>query len=350
MTITEKRTADGPVRVFISYSHDSPEHSDGVLRFANALRSHGVDAELDQFHSEKIVDWPRWCNEQTSREHSDFVICVCTAEYRRHIEGKVPPERGKGAYWEGALLDDDLYDEKGNCRIVPVLLDNEPESSIPRFLRGWTYCRLSSFVLTDSGYETLLRILTGQPRIVKPVLGTVPVLSVQLPQSKTALPSVQAPAVKNRLGTVPSLPTRVSQSENAPPSITTAQSYVSLMVHAPNHRTCSGKFLVSNRGPSVCNIERIELFAEGIPLPECNLVAVGHWPGRGVNERGTQKLPQSVLVNQPVWVYFRTVEIAEVYRGELPETVILKVFFDCVKEPACQTLKRVSGDHQYHEE
>ena len=32
-------------KVFISYSHDSPEHSARVLEFANALRGHGVDAE-----------------------------------------------------------------------------------------------------------------------------------------------------------------------------------------------------------------------------------------------------------------------------------------------------------------
>src|SRR3990170_1175186 len=49
----------------------------------------GIDVELDQFHTDEIIDWPRWCNEQTSREHSDFVLCVCTAEYYRRIEGSV---------------------------------------------------------------------------------------------------------------------------------------------------------------------------------------------------------------------------------------------------------------------
>jgi hypothetical protein len=131
---------------------------------------------------------------------------------------------------------------------------------------------------------------------------------------------------------------------------TVTQSSVSLMIYAPNDRTCNGKFLVSNKGSSICNIQNIALFTEGIALPEYNLVKVGGWPGRGVNEPGTHKLPLSVLVNQPVWVYFRTVEIGEVHRGELPEAVILKVFFDCVKEPVCMTLKRVRGDHQYHEE
>jgi SEFIR domain len=38
----------GAVKVFISYSHDTPEHSQRVLQLANALRAHGVDVALDE--------------------------------------------------------------------------------------------------------------------------------------------------------------------------------------------------------------------------------------------------------------------------------------------------------------
>ena len=122
--------------VFISYSHDSPEHSARVLDFAVALRSHGIDVELDQFHTDEIIDWPRWCNDQTGRAQSDFLICVCTSEYYRRIEGNVPPEKGKDVYWEGSLLDDDLYNEKGNSRLIPILFDDEPEMSAMRRLHS----------------------------------------------------------------------------------------------------------------------------------------------------------------------------------------------------------------------
>jgi len=175
-----------PVRAFISYSHDTPEHSKRVLELAWALRGHGIAVELDQFHNEEIIDWPRWCNEQTCRAHCDFVLCVCTAEYCRRIEGNVPPEKGKGVYWEGSLLDDDIYDAKGNRRIVPLLFDNEAESSIPRFLRGWTYCRLQDFALTDEGYEHVLRILTGQMRVLKNELGSIPILPTESTPARPA--------------------------------------------------------------------------------------------------------------------------------------------------------------------
>jgi hypothetical protein len=42
-----------PVKVFISYSHDSPEHSARVLELANALRAGGLHVELDQFETSR---------------------------------------------------------------------------------------------------------------------------------------------------------------------------------------------------------------------------------------------------------------------------------------------------------
>jgi tetratricopeptide (TPR) repeat protein len=161
---------------FISYSQDSTEHSERVLSLAFALRSNGIDVDLDQFHNETIVDWPRWCRQQMHRDRADFVLCVCTAEYRRRIDHGERPEIGKGVYWEGSLLDDEIYDAKGNRRIVPILFEGEPATSIPDFLRGWTYCRLKDFTLSDRGYEHLVRILSGQARVQKNELGPVPTL------------------------------------------------------------------------------------------------------------------------------------------------------------------------------
>jgi hypothetical protein len=38
-----------PPRVFISYSHDSPEHAQQVLELAERLRKDGTDAQIDQY-------------------------------------------------------------------------------------------------------------------------------------------------------------------------------------------------------------------------------------------------------------------------------------------------------------
>lgn len=53
-----------PTKVFLSYSHDNEQHSQRVLTLANQLRSHGVDAELDQYVTRPLQGWPRWCEDQ----------------------------------------------------------------------------------------------------------------------------------------------------------------------------------------------------------------------------------------------------------------------------------------------
>jgi hypothetical protein len=164
-------------RVFVSYSHDSPEHSQRVLELAWTLRDNGITVQLDQFHQHEIVQWPRWCRQQMKRANSDFVVCICTAEYRSRLDGNVPPEQGKGVYWEGDLLENEIYDAKGNTRIIPVLLGDEPETSLPEILAGWTRCRLHDFSLSDAGFEVLIRILTNQPKVALNPVATVPDLS-----------------------------------------------------------------------------------------------------------------------------------------------------------------------------
>jgi hypothetical protein len=123
-------------RVFISYAQDSPEHSARVLELAEALRQHGIDADLDQLHRHELLDWPRWCQEQLRPERSDWVLTLCSEVYRDRIETRVDPHTGKGAFWEGALIDDQLYQAKGNRRFVPVLLAHVPEI-------GWAVHALS---------------------------------------------------------------------------------------------------------------------------------------------------------------------------------------------------------------
>lgn len=91
--------ATHPPRVFISYSHDSPQHCDRVLALAQQLRRDGIDIELDQYHQQELVHWPHWCEEQLRPENSDFVLCVCTEEYKRRVEGRVAADVGKGVYW-----------------------------------------------------------------------------------------------------------------------------------------------------------------------------------------------------------------------------------------------------------
>ena len=64
-------------RVFITYSHDSPEHRHRVLALAERLRKDGVDAQLDQYVAgTPAKGWPRWMEDRL--EWAQFVLVICT--------------------------------------------------------------------------------------------------------------------------------------------------------------------------------------------------------------------------------------------------------------------------------
>jgi tetratricopeptide (TPR) repeat protein len=159
----------GP-KVFISYSHDSEEHRDRVRALADRLCVDGVDCTIDQYEPSPAEIWPIWMDRQI--EEADFVLVVCTETYLRRATGQEQPGAGRGATFESVLILRDLYDKRmWNEKFLPVLFDAD-ERVIPRPLRGYTSYRIES---TDE-YDALLRRLTGQPRVVKPVVGSVRIL------------------------------------------------------------------------------------------------------------------------------------------------------------------------------
>jgi hypothetical protein len=99
-TIRRCAMAPSPPRVFISYSHDSTEHKELVLRFAQRLRNDGVDAQIDQFVGGRPTEgWPRWMLDKL--EWAEFVLLICTETYYRRFRGHEVPDRGRGVDWEG---------------------------------------------------------------------------------------------------------------------------------------------------------------------------------------------------------------------------------------------------------
>ena len=174
----------GADTVFISYSHDSPEHAARVLELSDKLRDLGVDTELDQYHTRPSQGWPLWCEERLRPENSKYVLTICTPTYRNRLENKAPADEGRGVYWEGSVVYQYIYDEKANERFIPVLLGNETDESIPLRLKGYTTYAVGQFDLSDSGFEALYRELTAQPAVIKRGLRDKVVLE---PRSSPAL-------------------------------------------------------------------------------------------------------------------------------------------------------------------
>lgn len=168
----DKNPAPGPspstehVRVFISYTHDSPSHKARVRALADRLLSDGIDAEIDQYQTAPPQGWPQWMLQQIA--DARFVLVICSATYYRRAMGRERSGVGRGAIWESLAITQALYEAQGqNERFIPVLFSREDEEHVPDFLKAYQ----RYVVADDDGYDALYRHLTEQPAVVKPPLG-----------------------------------------------------------------------------------------------------------------------------------------------------------------------------------
>ncbi|HEY6252399.1 MAG TPA: tetratricopeptide repeat protein [Candidatus Angelobacter sp.] len=176
--------AAAPIRVFISYSHDSPEQMAMVLEFSDKLREDGIDASVDQYEVVPSGGWAVWT--ETQIRESDFVIVVCTETYLKRAEGREELNKGHGVIWESFLAIQHVYNAAvKDKKFIPILLDGAKPDDIPVPLQGRPYYLASS----EAGYEELYRRLTNQPRVKRPVLGKRKSLPPRQRQSQSAKPN-----------------------------------------------------------------------------------------------------------------------------------------------------------------
>ncbi|HEX9733192.1 MAG TPA: TIR domain-containing protein [Thermoanaerobaculia bacterium] len=155
-----------PKKVFISYSHDSPEHEERVRAFADRLCHEGVDCNYDGYEPAPTAGWPQWIEAQIQR--ADYVLVVASADYSNKATRDCEPDRGRGVHYEYSLIRQHLYDEGiGGPRIIPVWFDGSDYGNIPVPLRKLSYFPLTS----DADYDRFYFHITDQPRVLKPELG-----------------------------------------------------------------------------------------------------------------------------------------------------------------------------------
>ncbi len=162
-------TEIGPV--FISYSHETEELSERVLKLAGKLRDDGVDAQIDRYIEAPTEGWPRWVINQL--EAAKFVLCVCTPNYRLGFEGKNIKGKGLGVNSEGFVILQELYDNNQlNNKYIPIIFDTGSYTDIPVALHAFMRYML------PLEYDTLYRRLTNQPITSKPLLGEIKILKL----------------------------------------------------------------------------------------------------------------------------------------------------------------------------
>ncbi|XP_065199252.1 uncharacterized protein LOC135830951 isoform X1 [Sycon ciliatum] len=154
-----------------------------VLNLADALRDAGVDVRLDQYEmdTDTVGDWADWL-EQEFRQ-CDYVLAVCN----KHLfpatacssagsaAGHLPDHKCSSLqtkYLSSAASR--RISRTGRPTVVPLLLDNEPDTSIPLILHGGSrYVLHYPLDTSETGREftRLLARLTGQNRRPPPPVG-----------------------------------------------------------------------------------------------------------------------------------------------------------------------------------
>ena len=156
-----------PPIVFVSYSHDSEEHSDWVLQLATRLRSNGVDAILDRWDLKLGQDLAAFMENGLSSSHR--VLCICSQEY----VAKADEGRG-GVGYEKQIITAELLADLNQNWVIPVIRNNPQTRKLPRFLGTRLYIDFEEDRFYESKYEELLRALLDEPVLPVPELGKNP--------------------------------------------------------------------------------------------------------------------------------------------------------------------------------
>jgi hypothetical protein len=158
--------SDAPPTVFISYSHDNPDHKRWVLEFAGKLRRNGVDPLIDAWDLRPGDDVPKFM-ERGVRD-SNRVLMICTEKYVAKANDGVG-----GVGYEAMIVTSELVRDLGTAKFIPIIRQSTERPEVPTFVATRKYINLSEGADRAAEMETLLRDLHSVPPD-KPPLGRSP--------------------------------------------------------------------------------------------------------------------------------------------------------------------------------
>ena len=154
-------------KVFISYSHDSPEHKKWVLELGAKLRKNGIDAILDQWDLNPGDDMTRFMEKGV--KDSDRVLVVCTDSYvKKANDGK------GGVGYERLIVTAQLVQDLGTNKFIPIIRQASGKEKVPTFLGTRVHIDFMDNSKYDEALMKLLRELHQVRKKRKPPLGKSP--------------------------------------------------------------------------------------------------------------------------------------------------------------------------------
>jgi len=152
--------------VFLSYSHDSPEHRNWVINLAEKLMAHGVDVILDMWELGPGDDISAFMERGLAK--ADRVVMVCTPNYLAKAQA------GKGGVgYEKTIMTAEYMKSMDSKRVIPIIRQTGAEM-VPSFLGTKKYLDFSTDDRVEFNFDELVRELHGRPLFEKPALGAAP--------------------------------------------------------------------------------------------------------------------------------------------------------------------------------
>ena len=153
--------------VFFSYSHDNEAHKKWVLKLATDMRSHGVNAVLDQWDLRLGSDLRFFMENGLSS--ANLVLCICSEAYVKKVNTGT-----SGAGYEGMIMTQALLKNANSDYIISIVRNNNSDDKVPKAFGSKLYIDFSDDLQYFTNYQQLLERIYGEDIKKKPPLGMNP--------------------------------------------------------------------------------------------------------------------------------------------------------------------------------
>lgn len=157
---------DGHPVVFISYSWDSEEHENWVLKLSADLADSGIFVLLDKY-LEDGSNLPAYMD--LGIERADKVLIIGTSRYKEKCY-----EPSSGVAFEDCIIRAGISQNIGTKKFIACLREGDFKSSFPIYIgikKGHDFRAEENY---EKELESLCRDIYGRPIIQRPVLGDIP--------------------------------------------------------------------------------------------------------------------------------------------------------------------------------
>ena len=111
--------------VFISYSHDNPQHKRWVISLAEKLRTKGhIEVKIDYWDTSPGDDLGLYMEDCVT--NSQKVLMICSETYSQKVDDGIG-----GAGFEGAIVRAELISKIGTSKFIPIISPGNTNHRVP---------------------------------------------------------------------------------------------------------------------------------------------------------------------------------------------------------------------------